>query len=104
MNIRILHAPRDLFSKINATFNEEARADLVRQNIETYEQVLTVPFGDYTLDDFYRYTQNEDESWTNKFGFEGRYRSSSIGDVFVIDDKTFMVASCGFTELDGLVA
>ncbi len=104
MNIQILHAPREVFSQLNATFNEETRAQIVRENIKTYDQVLTVPFGDYTLDDFYRYTQNIDESWTKQFGFEGNYRSSSVGDVFVVDGKSFMVAGCGFTQLEGLAA
>ena len=100
--IKIYHAPRELFNKINNTFDQEKRADLVRENLLTYVQVLIAPFGGYNLDDFYRYTQNIDESWTKKFGFEANHRSTSIGDIMTVDGRVFMVAGCGFTELDGV--
>ena len=102
MYIEVYHAPRDLFNKINTKTCDEEKASLVRENIKTYERVLVVPFGDYNLDDFYRYTQNIDEAWTKKFGIDADYRSSSIGDVFVVDGKVFMVATFGFTQLEGV--
>ena len=100
--IKVYHAPRELSSKLGSTYDNEEQCQLVRDNIDTFDQVLEVPFGDYTLDDFYRYTQNEDESWTNKFGFTARHRSTSVGDLFEVGDTIYMVASAGFTEFASL--
>ena len=102
MAIKLFLAPREVLSKINKTFESEKRCQLVKENFEKFEKVLEVPFGDCTISDLYRYTQNNDESWTKKFGFESTHRSSSTGDVFIIDDKAYLIDPFGFCKVEGL--
>jgi len=46
------------------------------------------------LDMIYNDSQNEDADWRTR-----RQRSTSVGDIIVLDSKVFIVASCGFDAI-----
>lgn len=60
------------------------------------------------LNDAYRLTNHIDYNWTENDEVatpEGvQPRSSSVGDIFVLDDEVHLVARCGFTKIKDLSA
>lgn len=67
-----------------------------------YRLVAVVDSND--LEDGFRYTNHVEADWA-KFpaaivtALPGNHRSTSVGDIIVRDDSTYIVASCGFTKL-----
>jgi len=86
----------DIFNK------EQARALYLSHDIEKgYLRVADFDinnrlFEDETdiLDMIYNDSQNEDADWRTR-----RQRSTSVGDIIVLDSKVFIVASCGFDAI-----
>jgi hypothetical protein len=100
-NAMVLHAPKDVFFKILETFDREERAQVVRENYHQYDCVVEIP-DCKSLDEAYSLTQNFESPWAVRFGIEDQKRSTSVGDVIVMDGKAFMVDSFGFTQMAGL--
>jgi hypothetical protein len=58
------------------------------------------------LEDVFRRTNHIEEDWTQGDGIDliaDRARSSSVGDVFTVDGRSYVVAGCGFEEIGLLV-
>ena len=63
------------------------------------------------LDDAYMRTNHIESDWTLGEGVElvpfsgrrgeNRHRSTSIGDVIIFNDRSYVVETCGFGELEG---
>ena len=56
------------------------------------------------LEDGFRYTNHIDTDWAKQPAeivtpVPGNHRSTSVGDIIVRSDGTYVVASCGFTKL-----
>lgn len=101
--IKVYHANNRFFSKMNSSefFDEEAKAQLIRENFSEFEKVVEFQAqDDYTLDDVFRWTNNIEEPWGLKFGIEKGMRSTSLGEVIEMwNGAKFMVARFGFIQL-----
>lgn len=81
--------------KIYHVKNPTFRPNLSEFNRRGFDLVAELPTND--LDQAFEQTQNLDEAWRQPISC----RSSSVGDVFVRDSgKAFVVASCGFAEIE----
>ncbi len=73
---------------------------LVAMSKDEYSHVATVEGDD--LEDAWCLTNHIESDWTKNDGVKperGDHRSSSVGDIFVVDGKPRIVARCGFEEL-----
>jgi hypothetical protein len=68
---------------------------------EKYQKVAVVDTDN--LEEAFRLTQHIEEDWTRGsqvlWRWIGRTRSSSIGDVFVLEDQAWIILSFGFEML-----
>jgi len=100
MTIKVYHAPRETFMKINHdTYDNDSRVAMANEDIEKYTQVLEIEVGQMALDDVYRWTNHIDENWGTNFGFVTDARSTSIGDIIEMGDTKYMVSSFGFSNM-----
>jgi len=88
-----------LFCDITMFAKIEAVAEAVKMGL--YEKVahVTVPGKDAA----FQLTNHIEDSWTNNEGvsvYKELPRSTSVGDLLITDEGNFVVAGCGFKEVD----
>ena len=89
-----------LHAMIDGKYDEVATVNTSRQTLNDQEI-------DNTLEIAYMLTQNLESKWIDNLDVEvtdavrekGGCKSSSVGDVFQIEDKFYAVAGCGFEEV-----
>lgn len=95
-----------VFHRKDTRFDDNEAEAVDAFNAEGFELVGIVTSED--LNDAYRLTNHIDQNWTENDEVatpEGvEPRSSSVGDIFVLDDEVHLVARCGFTKISTLNA
>lgn len=101
MTIKIYHSNE--FRDTSGYGHDFCTQEHVREFFENgkYEFVGTVDTDD--LDKAYHLTNHIQHNWTKNEDVDApseKVRSSSVGDIFQIDDKYFVVGGCGFDEIE----
>ena len=104
--VKVKHLTREAFRNASCIFDDNKRMKFIKNlDQDDFVTVLETTFGDdITLDYIYHVTNSANHLWTDIFSNaqlpQGRkIRSTSPGDLVVIDDATYMVASFGFKRL-----
>jgi len=107
LDIKVLHADHSVMKEI---WFESDKVAYAKSHINQYEHIANVSqtsSGTLTsiLDQVYRDTNSIETSWFENDNVrlmqEGsRYRSTSVGDIFIINDDKYMVDSVGFTYFE----
>ena len=96
----------NLYAQATVFPNQESVSALAKLGLYEKAAVVVVPAGaqpEHALEIAYERTQNIHDSWTKNpevTAITERPRSSMLGDVFVLKDQPFTVATFGFKPLD----
>jgi hypothetical protein len=113
MQVKVFHAKTNFF-RTSVVYNSDlaARKYIAEQFKTRYEEVaevdVDVPGGRTTtgiLDEAFGRTQNIDHPWVMNEGVSSsatHKRSSSVGDVFLFDNRYYIVAQFGFDDVTDL--
>ena len=104
LQVKVYHTPKHLFRDVSMCFDEAKLKAFFDKNFTLYNHVADVEC--VSMDMAFQFTNTIHQAWweneevTTKFEGDG-CRSTSVGDLFIVGEKSFLVAHVGFVCIKG---
>ena len=109
MKVEIKHSPKGALGEFSFTSDDSKLTELVNKHLASYVTVAN-PFIEGDIDSIlsaaYKITNSEDTAWYENVeayptsSASKGCRSTSIGDLIIVDDTTYIVSNYGFIKLE----
>ena len=110
MKVTILHFPDSIRRDMAATVSSEEVVNLATEHLSDYDEIAVLDLYDdrvdHILNSTYRITQNDGSNWIcvadsfeSNIVYKDNARSSSVGDIFMVDGVNYVVVSHGFERI-----
>ncbi len=110
MTVRVKHLNRHTFSEFNGLgYDSAVRAEFIRNNLKEYNEVAILRLRgsrELSMNDAFRFTQNQESGWAEDLAtyqdfdiFVEHCRSTSVGDIFIVNEVEYFVDSYGFSPV-----